>query len=96
MKARSNGKLRQNRVQLEILGKYIANLFNSFAASGFAHNTPSPPPPSPAPSSGSAANAPASPDMSELTLTVSEDQSVLEALYVTKATGSDKIPAKLL
>ena len=34
--------------------------------------------------------------MSELTLAVSEVQSVLEALYVTKATGSDKIPAKLL
>ena len=37
-------------------------------------------------SSVSAADAPASPDMSELTLTVSEVQSVLEALDVTKAT----------
>ena len=33
--------------------------------------------------------------MSELTLTVSEVQFVLEALDVTKATGPDKIPAKL-
>ena len=49
------------------------------------------------PSSGSAANAPASPaDMSELTLTDSEVQSVLEALHVMEATGSNKIPAKLL
>ena len=34
--------------------------------------------------------------MSELALTVSEVQSVLEELDVTKATGSYKIPAKLL
>ena len=54
-------------------------------------------PPPPCPSSGSAADAPASPDMSELTLTVSEVQSVLEAVEVTKATRPDnKIPAKLL
>ena len=53
-------------------------------------------PPPPPPSSGSAANAPTFPDMSELTLTASEVQSVLEALDVTKAPGSDKIPAKLL
>ena len=48
------------------------------------------------PSSVSAANASASPDMSESTLTVSEVQPVPEALDVTKATGPDKIPAKLL
>ena len=50
----------------------------------------------PLPWSVSAANAPASPDMSELTLTVSEVQSVLEALDVTKAIASDKIPANFL
>ena len=36
----------------------IANLFNSYFASVFVHDTPSPPPPPP--SSGRAANAPAS------------------------------------
>ena len=61
----------------------IGNLFNSCFASVFAHDNPPPPPPSP--SSGSAASAPASHNMSELTLTVSEVQSVLEALDVTKA-----------
>ena len=35
-------------------------------------------------------------DMSEITLTVSDVQSVLEALDVTKATWSDEILAKLL
>ena len=34
--------------------------------------------------------------MSKLTLTISEVQSVLEALDVMKATGPDQIPAKLL
>ena len=34
--------------------------------------------------------------LSELTITVSDVQSVLEALDVTKATGPDKIPAKRL
>ena len=34
--------------------------------------------------------------MLELTLTVNEVQSVLEALDVTEPTGSDKNPAKLL
>ena len=66
----------------------IANLFNSYFASVFARDTSSPS------SYGSTANAPASPDMSELTFTVSEVQSVLEALDVTRATGPDKIPAK--
>ena len=74
----------------------IANLFNPYFASVFAHDTSSPLPPPPPPSSGSASNAPASPDMSELTLTVSEVQSVLEALDATKATRSVKFPAKLL
>ena len=67
----------------------IANLFKSYFASVFADDTR-------LLSSGSAANVPASPDMSELTLTVSEVQSMLEALDDTKATGPDKIPAKLL
>ena len=53
------------------------------------------PPPLP-PSFGSAANAPASPDMSKLTLTLNKVQSVLEALGVKKAAGPDKIPAKRL
>ena len=46
----------------------IANLFNSYFAPVLAHYTPSHP--LTGASSGSAANAPASPDMSELTLTV--------------------------
>ena len=82
-----------NRTPLRSSGenpREIANLSNSYFASVFVHEPPLPP------SFGSAANAPASPDMSELTLTVSKVQSALEALDVTKATAPDKIPAKLL
>ena len=74
---------------IAFLSVYIPywDLFNSSASHHFSSMTPtSNPPPPPPPSSGSATNAPASPGMSELTLTVSEVQSVLEALDVTKAT----------
>ena len=54
------------------------------------------PPLFPLPSFGIAANAPASPDRSALTLTACEVQSVLEGPGVTKATGPDEIPAKLV
>ena len=55
----------------------IANLFNSYFASAFAHDTPS--------SSRSAANTPACPNTSELTFS-EVPQSVLEALDITKVT----------
>ena len=69
-----------NRTPLRSSAENPREIANLFTLHQFSPMTPPLPP-----SSGSAANAPASPDMSELTLTVSEVQSVLKALDVTKA-----------